>query len=359
MLALSRDFAVDAQFRAALLISSAFDPSIEQALLPLIGGGATVVISDAVRESPVAFWNQIQRDGVTFISCVPSFFESVYRDAPDGACLDHLALGGEAFTSEFRSEISRHVKLNRITNLYGPTEATIDAASHRVSGDEAGSIVPIGHPMANYRIYVLDGGLEPVPAGVVGELYIAGFGLARGYHRRPGITAERFVADPHGAPGRRMYRTGDLARWQADGVLEFLGRADAQVKLRGFRIEPGEIEAALARDPTVGQAAVIAQGDNANGGQAADRLPRRRVRRGHRPERAPRRAVAAASRLHGAVDAHRARSPAAHAERQARSASATVARARRHPCAPAAAQPARGDPLLAVRRGPRVGARRH
>ncbi len=266
MLALSRDFAVDARFRAALLISSAFDPSIEQALLPLIAGGSTVVISDAVRESPAAFWNQIQIDGVTFISCVPSFFESVYRDAPDGACLDHLALGGEAFTSEFRREISRHVKFNRITNLYGPTEATIDAASHRVSGDETGSIVPIGQPMANYRIYVLDGGLEPVPAGVVGELYIAGFGLARGYHRRPGITAERFVADPYGASGRRMYRTGDLARWQADGVLEFLGRADAQVKLRGFRIEPGEIEAALARDPTVGQAAVIAQGDNADGG---------------------------------------------------------------------------------------------
>ena len=266
MLALGQDFEVNERFRAALLISSAFDPSIEQALLPFMGGGATVVVSDAVRESPVRFWQQVKRDGVTFISCVPSFFESVLRDAPETASLDHLALGGEAFTGEFRNEISRHLNVARITNLYGPTEATIDAVSHRVVGDEVGSVIPIGHPMANYRIYVLDGGLEPVPAGVVGELYIAGVGLARGYLNRASLTAERFVADPNGGTaGSRMYRTGDLARWRSDGVLEFLGRADAQVKLRGFRIEPGEIEAALAAQSGVSQAAVIARPDGAGG----------------------------------------------------------------------------------------------
>ena len=233
-----------------------------------MGGGAAVVVSDAVRESPVQFWQQVKRDGVTFISCVPSFFESVLRDAPEDASLDHLALGGEAFTGEFRSEISRHLKVARITNLYGPTEATIDAVSHRVVGDEAGSVIPIGHPMANYRVYVLDGGLEPVPAGVVGELYIAGVGLARGYLNRASLTAERFVADPHGGcMARRAGCTGP-ATWRGggpDGVLEFLGRADAQVKLRGFRIEPGEIEAALTAQAGVSQAAVIARPDGSGG----------------------------------------------------------------------------------------------
>ncbi len=143
-------------------------------------------------------------------------------------------------------------------NLYGPTEYTVDA----LAADLAASATPVvGRPIGNTRAYLLDGALRPVPAGSTGELYLAGHGIARGYLGRFALTAERFVADPYGAPGSRMYRTGDLARLRADGEIEYLGRADDQVKIRGFRIEPGEVESALAAVDGVGAAAVVVRED--------------------------------------------------------------------------------------------------
>ncbi|MBV8853817.1 MAG: AMP-binding protein, partial [Sinobacteraceae bacterium] len=224
-------------------------------------------VSEELRASPSEFWDHLRRYDVELLNCTPSLLESLISSAPNGLSLRHLVLGGEPFAVKLQQEFSKRLDVARITNLYGPTEATIDATGFVVAEEPPGPYVPIGRPLPNYRAYVLDAGLEPVAVGVCGELYISGAGLARGYVGRAGLTAERFVADRFGAAGSRMYRTGDLARWRSDGVLEFLGRADAQVKVRGFRIEPGEVEAVLVRHASVAQAAVIARAEGGGGSQ--------------------------------------------------------------------------------------------
>ncbi|WP_369392747.1 amino acid adenylation domain-containing protein [Streptomyces sp. CG1] len=236
-----------------------FDVSVFEIFGPLVCGGTVEVVRDllVLADHGRAPWSG------GLISAVPSALAQILAAAPAGASpadARTVVVAGEALTASTVQAIRRALPGARIANIYGPTEATVYTTAWFSEGAEE-QTPPIGGPITNARVYVLDGGLQPVPVGVAGELHIAGAGLARGYLNRAGLTAERFVADPFGVPGSRMYRTGDLVRWRADGSLEYLGRADDQVKVRGFRIELGEIEAVLAGDPLVGQVAVVVRED--------------------------------------------------------------------------------------------------
>ncbi|RLV74306.1 non-ribosomal peptide synthase [Streptomyces rapamycinicus NRRL 5491] len=239
--------------------SVTFDVSVFELLIPLTLGGTVELVPDLL--SAAADPGLLTAGGL--LSAVPSVLTSLLsaqRQAEDSA-LDTIVLAGEALSPQLLATAQSRFPGARIANAYGPTEATVYATVWHSDG-AAHTSVPIGSPVPNSRVFVLDAGLGLVPVGVVGELYVAGGGVARGYWARPGLTAERFVACPYGtASGERMYRTGDLVRWTPGGQLEFCGRADEQVKVRGFRIEPGEIQAALTTHPGIGQAVVTVRED--------------------------------------------------------------------------------------------------
>ncbi|WP_316528802.1 non-ribosomal peptide synthase/polyketide synthase [Kitasatospora brasiliensis] len=243
----------------ALTASFSFDTSLEGVLL-LADGHPLHLVDETTRMDPAALVEYVVRHRIDFLDLTPSYLRQLL---PAGLLDDPrhrprvLMLGGEALTPRLWRELAAHPEVAAY-NYYGPTECTVDALACRIDG---GGRPLIGRPLPNVRAYVLDGRLQPVPPGVSGELHLAGEQLARGYAGRPGLTAARFTADPYGPPGARMYRTGDLARWTADGRLEYLGRADDQVKVRGHRIEPGEVEAALLDLPEVAAAAVLAVPD--------------------------------------------------------------------------------------------------
>ncbi|MEU8824339.1 amino acid adenylation domain-containing protein [Streptomyces sp. NPDC048636] len=246
---------------AALLHSPvSFDLTVTALFTPLVTGG-TVLVGALAEQDPVAA--RLADTPVTFLKATPSHLP-LLGALPDGfSPARELLLGGEALMGEALAEWRARHPAVTVWNVYGPTEATVNCTEYRIApGDELpGGPVPMGRPQGNVRAYVLDAALRPVPAGVVGELYIAGTALARGYLGRPALTAERFTADPYGPAGARMYRTGDLARRLADGNLVFAGRADDQVKLYGHRIELGEVAAAVAAHPEVAAQAVVVRED--------------------------------------------------------------------------------------------------
>ncbi|MDQ4125290.1 MAG: amino acid adenylation domain-containing protein, partial [Actinomycetota bacterium] len=257
--AVRRGFGVTPDDRVLQFASIGFDASLLDVALTL-SGGATLCLGQRADLLPGPdLFRFLEEEGITVALVQPSSLAALpSNDLPQ---LRTLLVGGEVLPGDLAQQWARG---RRVFNAYGPTEATIAATWHEVPYAPAATLhsPPIGPPILNTRIYVLDRNLEPVPAGIPGEMYAAGAGVARGYLGRPGLTAERFLPDPFAGDGSRMYRTGDLGRWRPDGAIEFLGRVDRQVKVRGFRIELGEIEAALTAHPGIREAVVDARGDS-------------------------------------------------------------------------------------------------
>ncbi|MFJ3829139.1 amino acid adenylation domain-containing protein [Streptomyces sp. NPDC090046] len=259
-------YGLDSTDRVLQKTPAGFDVSVWEFFWPLAEGVPLVIARPDGHKDPRYLADLIREQRVSVLHFVPSMLAAFLGDAEIADCpsLRLVVCSGEALPGELvgRFHASAPGGATRLVNLYGPTEAAVDVTAADCPSTGTGcASASIGSPVWNTRVYVLDARLRPVPVGVPGELYLAGVQLARGYLGRPALTGERFVADPYGAPGARMYRTGDLVRWSRDGRLEYLGRTDDQVKLRGFRIEPGEIEAALTGSPEVDRAAVIVRED--------------------------------------------------------------------------------------------------
>jgi amino acid adenylation domain-containing protein len=238
-----------------------FDVSVWEFFWPLAFGATLVIARPGGHQEPAYLAELIERAGVTVTHFVPSMLQA-FLEAADLSCCRSLRdtmCSGEALPVETQNRFLQQLP-GRLHNLYGPTEAAVDVSAWACQLEPDATQVPIGRPIHNITLHVLDRRLEPVPVGVAGELHIGGVGVARGYLGRPGLTAERFMPSPF-ASGERLYRTGDLARWRGDGALDYLGRIDHQVKIRGFRIELGEIEAALLGHAGIEQAAVLARDD--------------------------------------------------------------------------------------------------
>ncbi|QSQ25342.1 amino acid adenylation domain-containing protein [Pyxidicoccus parkwayensis] len=241
--------------RVSVAAPLAFDASVKQ-WIQLLQGHELHIVPEEVRPDAARLGDWLRRHALDVLDCTPSQLGPLLARGlgrePD-LTPARVLVGGEAIEARTWAELSRSER-TRFVNLYGPTECTVDATAYEVDGASGPSI---GRPLHNMRVYLLDRSLRPVPLGMPGELFIGGAGVARGYVGQPALTAERFLPDPFGPPGSRLYRTGDLGRYREDGCIEFLGRADHQVKLRGFRIELGEIEELLQRHPGVGETAVV------------------------------------------------------------------------------------------------------
>ncbi|MEN5041461.1 amino acid adenylation domain-containing protein [Stenotrophomonas sp. TWI1149] len=253
-------YAIQPDDRILQKTPATFDVSVWEFFLPMISGATLVVAPPEAHRDPLALAALIRQQAITTLHFVPSMLAAfLAAPAARGLQLRRVFTSGEALDAALRDRFHATAQAE-LHNLYGPTEAAVDVSFWPASQDDTSAPVPIGHPVWNTRLYVLDAVMQPLPPGVAGDLYLGGVQLARGYLGRDDLTAERFLPDPFVAGGR-LYRTGDVARWREDGAVEYLGRSDHQVKLRGLRIELGEIDAALRSAPGVTRAEVLLRED--------------------------------------------------------------------------------------------------
>ncbi|WP_193384791.1 non-ribosomal peptide synthetase, partial [Pseudomonas donghuensis] len=255
-----RAYPLQADDRVLQKTACSFDASVWEFWLPLLCGAPLVLAPAELNEDLTQLWPLVAEQRISVLQLAPSLLQGLLSSLQPGqlASLRLLFVGGEALKASLVKQLAQHWQ-GRVINLYGPTESTIDASSHELTWQEPEDIIRIGAPISNVSAQVLDANLLRCPQGGLGELYLGGASLASGYHRRPGLTAERFIPDPYGAPGARLYRSGDLVRRRAQAELHYVGRIDHQLKLRGLRIELGEIEACLQAQAGVREAVVLAQ----------------------------------------------------------------------------------------------------
>jgi amino acid adenylation domain-containing protein len=257
---LEKTYTFDSSLHHILLAPITFDPSVQQIFLPLTSGGKLFLVPKSTKHNLKELWEFIVSNRIDIVNTVPSLMNVLldHVDGYDGLHFKYIILAGELFSKNLYLRLKESLFAEKIINIYGPTEATINTTLYECKLEEVNGTIPIGKPLMNYNVLILDKRQNLLPIGVPGEICISGVGLARGYLNNAELTSEKFVANPF-TPGERMYRTGDLGRWTADGNIEFLGRIDHQVKVRGIRVELGEVETSLAQHPGVKETVVIDQ----------------------------------------------------------------------------------------------------
>jgi amino acid adenylation domain-containing protein len=262
LIGLRRNFSLDASFNYLLLAAYTFDVSVMHMFSAVTTGAKIFMIMEDVKKDPLKLWPFIHENDINILNIVPAFMKVLLENIEkDKIRFKYLFVGGDVFQPGLYASLRETFKADVIINIYGPTETTINAAFYICGGSENGGRIPIGKPVMNYKAYILDEDLNPVPIGGYGEIYISGTGVTRGYLNRPHLTVDKFVPNPF-VEGETMYRSGDHARWLPDGNIDFMGRVDHQVKIRGFRIELEEIEKRLTAMEHIKEAVVLVKEDD-------------------------------------------------------------------------------------------------